>query len=136
MAVLLTSAFVILWLAIVYLALLGIAAIVRPAAARHFLEGFAQTPRANLVEAMVRFAIGVSFAVAAPFLPFPLGFRVIGAFLALTALLMLVLPRQHRRLAAHSVAMVAPYVRLIGAASLVLAGLLATILWVGVETTT
>lgn len=122
-------AFIILWAAVFYLALLGIVALILPLTAHRFLGGFAQTESANLVEASVRLAIGISFVVAASQLAFPIACHLIGGFLAMTAILMFILPVQHRRLAARSVARVRPYVRLIGLASLGLAGVLAAMLW-------
>ncbi len=126
-------AFGILWLAAIYLALFGTAALFRPSAALDFLGRLAQTPHANLAEGLVRLAIGVSFVMAAPLLAFPFACRLLGAFLAITALLMLLLPAQHRLLATKSVAAVRPCVRLIGLASLGLAGALTAILWGGLE---
>jgi hypothetical protein len=121
-------AFGFLWLAVGYLAILGLIALIRPVAAQRFLGGFAQTRSANLVEALCRLAIGVAFIVAAPQLPGPWSMRIVGGFLALTALLMLLLPSQHLTLASRSVARVTPYLRLIGVASLGLAAALVAVL--------
>ncbi len=124
-------AFFTLWLAAIYLAVLGITAMFRQRVAHHFLGRFAQTPQANFIEAGARLAVGLAFVAAAPLLSFPMAIRLIGAFLAFTALLMLLWPSWHRSLAARSVAMIAPYIRLIGAASLALSALLAAILCAG-----
>ena len=113
-------ALLILWMACLYLIILGGTMLLTPDLARRFLETFAQTSRANLVEAFARLAVGIAFVIAAPVLDHPLIIRVFGAFLAATALLFIVAPGLHRRVATRSVATVAPFMRLIGASSIAL----------------
>ncbi len=114
-------ALAILALASFYLASLGVVALVRPESAHLFLSGFAQTRRANWIEAAVRGAVGLAFVVAAPVLPWALAMRVIGGILVLTAAAMPLFPEQHRQIAARSVAGIATWMLPIGVASLLLA---------------
>ena len=126
-------ALVILTLAALYLVVLGVVALLRPEAAHRFLASFAQTRRANWIEAVVRGAVGLAFVVAAPVLPWPLAMRIIGAFLLLTAAAMPLFPDQHRRIAARSVAGIAGWMRLIGVGSLLLAVALLAALFAALE---
>ena len=111
-----------------YLLVLGAGVLIAPARARRFLAAFAQTPRANALEAAIRLAAGLAFIGAAPRLRIPDVGLVLGLFLAATALLMLVLPSAHKRFATRSVAVVGRLFPLLGAASIVLAALLALLL--------
>lgn len=117
---------VVLNLAAAYLAGLGLAVLLRPAAARAFLAGFAQTRHANWIEAALRALVGVAFIVAAGRTQHPPFALVIGLFLVATAVLMLVLADAHRRFAARATASLAGVFPLFGAASLALA---AALLW-------
>lgn len=111
---------VVLWLASAYLLGLGLVAIVKPALAHRFLSGFAQTRRANWAEAVVRGTCGLALVAVAPMLPIPGLALGAGIFLLVTAALMPVLPDLHRRIAARSVAGIAPYMRLVGVGAIVL----------------
>ena len=110
---------VVLWLAAAYLIALGITALVRPDKAQAFLAGFAQTRRANWIEAIIRFVIGLAFVFAAPALPYPVALTAFGALLMLTAAALPSFPDAHRRIAARSVASIAPFIRLVGVGSLI-----------------
>lgn len=107
-----------LWGAAFYLVALGVVAIAKPARGADFLGAFAQTRRANWIEAIVRFACGLALMVAAPALPGTTIARIAGLFLMGTAMLMPVLPDLHRRLAASSVARVVPHMRWLGLGSI------------------
>ena len=120
-----SAALVILWLTSLYLAVFGMVMMFAPDRANRFLSAFAQTSRANLVEVALRFVAGLAFAIAAPVLSYPLATYWFGLFLAATALLFVVAPGLHRRFAARAVASVAPFLPLLGAASIALAILLA-----------
>ncbi len=114
-------ALIILWLTCLYLLLLGAAMLLAPDRALRFLSAFAQTSRANLIESALRFIAGVAFVIAAPTLDHSRFIRWFGVFLAATALLFVVAPRLHQRFAGPAVASAAPYLSVIGAASIVLA---------------
>jgi len=122
---LVNGALVILWLTCLYLLLLGAAMLLVPERAFRFLSAFAQTSRANLIESALRFIAGVAFVFAAPALDHPRVIHWFGLFLAATAILFVVAPRLHQRFAGPAVASVAPYLSVIGAASIVLALVLA-----------
>ena len=111
---------VVLWLASAYLLGLGLVAIVKPAVAQRFLGGFAQTRRANWIEALVRGTCGLALVAVARLLPMPAVAVGAGIFLLLTAALMPALSDLHRRIAARSVAGIAPYMRLVGVGAIVL----------------
>lgn len=120
-----TAAIAMLWLACFYLFGLGLLSLVARDQAHRFLASFGQSPRANWTEAVVRMLVGLAFVIAAPRLDHPLMMRVLGGFLSGTALLFVLFPGLHRRFAAPAVATVAPFLPLIGIASIVLAILLA-----------
>ncbi|GGY51191.1 hypothetical protein [Parvularcula lutaonensis] len=86
-------------LAIIYLFVLGIIAIARPKLAWRFLSGFASTPQANALEAVIRAIIGVAVMVEAGSFRFAAFFFVFGAFLTVSAIAMLFMYRQHRSFA-------------------------------------
>lgn len=114
----------ILWLAAFYLAVLGLMVLFRPAVARRFLSAFAQTTRANLIETGLRFLAGLAFVGAAFRTREPsvsLGF---GLLLAVTAVVLALLPGLHRRFAARVTARLFGWFPLFGLVSLLLAALL------------
>ncbi len=115
----------ILWLVCLYLFLLGTAVLMVPKRSLQFLSAFAQTPRANLIEAALRFVAGVAFIGAAPLLTFPTLASIIGLFLTATALAFVAAPGLHRRFAGPAVAAVARKFPLFGIASIALSLLLA-----------
>lgn len=120
-----TGALLILWLASLYLLGLGMLILFARPRAQRFLEGFAQTPRANWAESVLRMLVGLAFVIAAPALDHPLLVQLFGAFLAGTALLLVLFPGLHRRFAAPAVASVVPFLPLLGIASIVMAAALA-----------
>ncbi len=120
-----SGALLILWLACFYLLALGLLILFARARAHRFLAAFAQTPRANWTESILRFLVGGALIVAAPGLDHPLVARVAGVFLAATALMLVIFPALHRRFAAPAVESVAPYLPLLGIASIAMAVALA-----------
>lgn len=111
----------------VYLLVLGIAALGRPARVTAYLGGFAETLQAHLLELSIRIVVGVSLIGTAPGMHLPSAFRALGWVLVGTSLLLLILPwRWHRRFARWSVPQATASLPLFGAAS-VLAG--AVLLW-------
>lgn len=119
------GAYVVLWLACLYLLGLGLLILFARDRAHRFLAAFAQTPRANWIESVLRMLVGIAFVIAAPDLDHPIAARTFGAFLASTALLFVVFPGLHRRFAAPAVAWVVPLLPLLGIASITMAMLLA-----------
>lgn len=124
-APLITGALAILWLSCFYLLGLGLLILTNRERAYHFLSAFAQTTRANWIESLLRMLVGIAFVIAAPVLDHSALARLFGAFLAGTALLFVLLPGLHRRYAAPAVASVAPFLPLLGVASIALALILA-----------
>ena len=122
------AALIILWTTCLYLLGLGATMLFAPDRARQFLSAFAQTPKANLIEAVIRLTVGLALVIAAPVLDHPLVVRWFGIFVAVTALLFIAAPGLHRRFAARSVAAVLPFLPFLGVASIVLAMLLAAYL--------
>ena len=119
------GALVILWLACLYLLALGLLILLARDRAHRFLASFAQTTRANWTESVLRMLVGAAFVIAAPLLDYPVAARYFGLFLAATALLLVIAPQLHRRFAAPAVASVAPFLPLLGIASIAMAILLA-----------
>ncbi len=115
----------VLWLACLYLLGLGLTILFARPRAHLFLASFAQTKRANWIESILRMWVGIAFVIAAPRLDHPSLIRIFGAFLAGTALLLVIFPGLHRRFAFPAVAFVAPYLPLLGVASIAVAALLA-----------
>lgn len=124
---LLGGAYAVLWLTVAYLVGLGVAILAARDRAHRFLVAFAQTSRANWTESLLRTLVGSAFIMAAPMTHYPLAIRVIGAFLAGTAVILILFPGLHRRFAAIAVASVAPFLPLLGIASIALGLLLALI---------
>lgn len=122
------AALIFLWAICLYLFGLGAMMLLAPDRARQFLSAFAQTPKANLIEAGIRFLAGLACVVVAPSFDYPSVVYWIGLFLAATALLFVVAPTLHRRFAARSVAAVLPFLPLLGVSSIALAVLLAAYL--------
>ena len=122
------AALLVLVAAALYLIVLGLAGLLRPKAAFGFLRLFAQTPRANPIEMVCRFAVGVAFLILAAQLPIPALFRALGVILALSALVSLALPSLHRRFADRVVPAIGRMMPVIGATSLAMGIGLAIIL--------
>ena len=112
-----------------YLIVLGLIALLDRGRAFRFLRGFAQTRRANAVEAACRITVGVAFIVLAPDLPLRPAFLGFGWVLVLSAIAMLALPDLHRRFADRVVPAIALFLPLIGLVSLAAGSFLAIILW-------
>ena len=87
-------------LAAVYLVGLGVASFVAPARTAHFLDAFASSARAHLIEISIRLLVGAALVVAAPRLLFADVFLVFGWVIVVTSIVLLVLPWSwHQRFA-------------------------------------
>ena len=121
-------ALIVLYGCATYLVLLGLVALIDPRRALGFLRKFAQTRRANAIEASCRIAAGLAFTNVAPDLPASdviLGFALV---LIVSAVAMLALPDLHRRFADRVVPGIARFVPLVGIVSLAMGGVLALML--------
>jgi hypothetical protein len=127
--VLIVAAQFVLWSLVLYLLLLGIAAVVRPPFARAFLFGFAQTRRANNIEGLARLAVGLSFIILDKPRSWSPWALAIGLFLVVSAIALLLLSDLHKRAAPRLVSLVSERMPLLGLASLLLAALLTSFLW-------
>ena len=112
-----------------YLIVLGFVALLQPMRAFRFLRRFAQTRRANAIEAACRMAVGLAFIILAPNLPLALAFLGFGWVLVLSAIAMLLLPDLHRRFADRVVPGIERFLPLIGIVSTVAGSLLVITLW-------
>lgn len=84
----------------VYLVLLGLLALAMPARTVRFLDRFASSAFAHLLELALRMLVGVSMLAVASQLRFPLAFDLFGGVLVLTTLALLFVPwRVHHRFA-------------------------------------
>ena len=120
-----TASIAVLWIVVAYLAGLGVLALLRPATVCVFLSGFAQTTRANLTESGLRLLAGAAFIGASSHTRDKAAALVVGSFLAISALMMLLLPDIHRRFATRSTTRLFDFLPLFGLASLMLAAALA-----------
>ena len=90
----------ILYLAAGWLIVVGFIMLTRPRLALDGLRKMASTATINIVELCLRFFVGVAFILYANRAPYPQAFQIIGWFLAVTAILILLIPRQwHARYA-------------------------------------
>jgi uncharacterized protein YjeT (DUF2065 family) len=112
-----------------YLIVLGLLALVDPNRAFRFLRQFAQTKRANAIEAGCRIAVGLGFVVLAPALPARHVFLAFGSVLIVSAVAMLALPGVHRRFADRAVPAIERFIRPIGLVALGAGSLLVAVLW-------
>ncbi len=115
---------IILWLAVAYLFLLGTAVLITAARARKFLSGFAQDKLVNNIEAGVRALVGLAFVGAAKETKNALLAVVVGMFLIVSALLLALLPKLHRRFAPQATAVVFRVFPLFGVLAIALAVIL------------
>lgn len=113
----------ILALAGLYLIALGAVSLASPRLARAFLSAFAGSPAKHFIELAIRLTVGAACIAAAPWLPWPRPFEVLGWLLVATTAALLFVPwRAHQRFAQISVSRATDYPALLGIAS-VLAGL-------------
>jgi len=93
------AAISVLAVASAYLITLGTIALLDRRLAFGFLQKFAQTIGANILEMTCRMAAGLAFIQLAPELPAPRLFQALGWILSGSAILLLALPGFHRRFA-------------------------------------
>ncbi len=106
-----------------YLCVLGVATFVAPALAGRFLQGFAGSAQAHLLEMGLRIAVGVALIQRAPSLPNTAAFSGAGWLIALTSAALLVVPwRWHRRFAERVVPIITRHLRVFGLVSLLVGG--------------
>jgi uncharacterized protein YjeT (DUF2065 family) len=114
-------------LAAVYFLVLGLMSLAVPDRASRFLLGFAGSQAKHYAEMLIRLIVGAAFVLRAPEMRFPEAFHAAGWVVIVTTVCLLLVPwRWHRRFAQRSVPQAVRYIRWIGAASLVLGGV---ILW-------
>ncbi|MCB1052813.1 MAG: hypothetical protein H6510_03205 [Acidobacteria bacterium] len=98
-----------------YLAGLGIAAFVRPQSVSSFLLKFASSARAHYLEMAIRLILGLAFILSAPGVVWPLGFQVFGWVLVLTTVPMVLMPWQwHHKFAQRFVPPALRFLKTIG----------------------
>ncbi|QDP19549.1 hypothetical protein [Sphingomonas xanthus] len=123
------AALLVLDAAAAYLAALGIVALVRPGLAGRFLRQFAQTPKANWIEALCRFVVGLSFVRLAAELPASQAFSLFGWFLAATAVALVIFPTAHRQFADRLVPGAERFIPTMGVVAIAAGIALAALLW-------
>lgn len=113
-----------------YLLLLGGAALARPALAKSFLGGFVSSAATHFIEVALRILAGLALVSAAPRMIGAPAVATFGWILVGTSLVLAVVPwRLHQRFAAWSVPRASEHLPLIGVASIIAGGALATALW-------
>ena len=121
--------------AALYLLLLGLLALIRPAQASTFLLGFASTAPLHYLELIVRILIGACFVVAAPTMALSPIWVLSGWVLIATSVALLLVPWQwHQRFARFAVPRALPFLSLIGVCSILAGSLLLGCLWMGAAT--
>ncbi len=114
----------------IYFLVLGAMALVRPANARGFLLGFANTSLKHYAELVARLIVGVAMLVIARESAYPTALAAFGWILVVSTVIMALIPwRLHHRFAQFTVPSALRYLPLIGVSSLVMGGLL---FWVAV----
>ncbi len=114
----------------IYFLMLGVIALVRPANARGFLLGFANTSLKHCAELVARLIVGVAMLVFARDSAYPTTLAAFGWILVVSTAIMAVIPwRLHHRFAQSTVPRALRYLPLIGVSSLIMGGLL---FWVAV----
>lgn len=109
-------------IAAIFLLLFGGTALARPAKARNFLAGYASTAKLNALEAILRFIAGLAFIGGAPILKFSQFYLAFGIILAVTAVPMFFLHKQHQKFAAWAVPFAVKILPLYGMMSLIFGG--------------
>ena len=104
---------------------LATASFLTPGSATRFLLGFAGSARKHYTELLLRFVVGFSLVHYATQMHFTWAFSLFGwVLIATTGLLFLVPWRWHHRFAQQVVPPVTRHIKLLGAASLVLGGVI------------
>ena len=108
-----------------YLVALAVVALVRPASARRFLLGFAQTAAAHYTEMAARILVGVALVVASPQMLFSQFFFWFGIALLASSVLLLFLPwKWHRSMGERILPRLVGLLGVVSPVSLLLGGLL------------
>jgi len=94
---------------------------IAPDRAARFLDSFAGSVRAHVMEQILRLIAGAAMVVYAPETRFQDAFRVFGWIIVVTSVVLLVLPwRWHRRFARWAVPIAIRHIRLLGLGALLL----------------
>ena len=108
-----------------YLIALAAMALARPALARRFLLGFAQTAAAHYTEMAARILVGVALVVASPRMLFSQFFLWFGVALLASSVLLLCLPwKWHRSMGERVLPRLVSLLGVVSPVSLLLGGLL------------
>jgi len=108
-----------------YLITLAVVALARPALARRFLLGFAQTAAAHYTEMAARILVGVALVVASPRMLFSQFFFWFGVALLASSVLLLCLPwKWHRSMGERVLPRLVRFLGVVSPISLLLGGLL------------
>jgi uncharacterized protein YjeT (DUF2065 family) len=106
-------------LAALYLLGFGVLAVVVPARASGYLQGFASSMRLHVLELIARFAVGAAFVGNASHMQFSGTFHIVGWVLVATTLALAVLPwHWHQRFAQASVPAAVRYLPFMGIVSI------------------
>jgi hypothetical protein len=114
----------VVWACVAYLLVVGLMALLRPALAGRFLDGFAASQRANAAEAALRLVAGLGLMGASPAMKFSMAFFWFGALLAATALPMMFLHGLHRRYAGWAIPFAKRILGMYGVMALALSGVI------------
>jgi hypothetical protein len=119
------AAVVIVVLTALYFLALAAVALLVPARADRFLQGFADSAGKHYAELSIRLVVGAAFVLQAPHSWFPGAFFGFGGLLLATTACLLMIPwRWHHRFARQTVPRALHFLPLIGVASLVLGALI------------
>ena len=115
-----TAAAVAVWLSVAWLGLVGVVMIVAPNTALRALARFGSTVFINVAEHVLRFVAGAALFIISPETRAPLPLSIAGAFIALSSVAILLVPRRWHHAYALFWARTLPpwFVRLLGPPSL------------------
>jgi hypothetical protein len=109
----------------IYLIALAAVALARPALARRFLLGFAQTAAVHYTEMAARILVGLALLVASPRMLFPSFFYWFGVALLSSSVLLLCMPwKWHLSMSERVLPRFTRFLGVVGSVSLLLGGLL------------
>jgi hypothetical protein len=108
-----------------YLIALSVVALVKPASARKFLLGFAQTAAAHYVEMAVRIVVGIALVIASPRMLYAQFFFWFGVVLLVSSAILVCLPwTWHRSMGERVLPGFVRILTVVSAVSFLLGGLL------------
>ena len=115
----------VVWVSVSYLVVIGALVFMRPTVVHRFIDRFVNSQRIDFLEMALRFTVSVAFVAVSPETKLPRLFFCFGATLAITAIPMMCLHRFQRRQAEWAIPFAKRILPLMGISALALGGLIA-----------